>query len=104
MSVCCLTGLSNGRLKNNVLPFCGNILLESFWDKFCWQVFGIRLVLLNMLVFFLRFFTQIKKGEIIYAHLYNLIARLVYSRRVSLTALFTIFSLYCFDNTHVHVF
>ena len=29
---------------------------------------------------------------------YNLITRIVYSRRVSLTAFFTIFPFYCFDN------
>ena len=33
MSGYCFTGLSNERPKSNVLPFGGNILLASFWNK-----------------------------------------------------------------------
>ena len=32
-SVYCFTGLSNERPKSYVLPFSGNILLASFWNK-----------------------------------------------------------------------
>ena len=33
VSVYCFTGVSNERPKSNVLPFLGNILLASFWNK-----------------------------------------------------------------------
>ena len=33
VSVYCFKGLSHERLKNNMLPFWGNILLASLWDK-----------------------------------------------------------------------
>ena len=33
VSVYCFTGLSNERPKSNVLPFWGNILLASLWNK-----------------------------------------------------------------------
>ena len=33
VSVYCFTGLTNERPKSNVLPFWGNILLASLWNK-----------------------------------------------------------------------
>ena len=33
VSVYCFAGLSNERPKSNVLPFWGNSLLASFWNK-----------------------------------------------------------------------
>ena len=33
VSVYCFTSLSSEKPKSNVLPFWGNILLASFWNK-----------------------------------------------------------------------